>query len=65
MATKLLASRVGRDEDDIVTLYALCGYTTVEQGLVLLEQFYPNRPIAAKVRFLLEGLVASMQSDTD
>lgn len=33
LATKLLASRVARDEADILTLYELCGFTTVEEGL--------------------------------
>lgn len=57
LATKLLASRVSRDEDDILLLYKLCGFTTVEQGLDLLETYYPGRPIEAKVRFYLEELV--------
>jgi hypothetical protein len=57
LATKLLASRVSRDEDDIQLLYRLCGYTTVEEGLDLLERYYPGRPIEAKVRFYLEELL--------
>lgn len=59
LATKLLASRVSRDEDDILLLYRLCGLTTVDEGLDLLERFYPGRPIEAKVRFFLEELLAS------
>lgn len=59
LATKLLASRVSRDEDDIVLLYRLCGLTTVDEGLDLLERYYPGRPIEAKVRFFLEELLAS------
>jgi hypothetical protein len=57
LATKLLASRVGRDEDDILLLYDLCGLTTVDQGLDLVERYYPGRPIEAKVRFYLEELL--------
>ena len=57
LATKLLASRVGRDEDDILLLYDLCGLTTVDQGLDLIERYYPGRPIEAKVRFYLEELL--------
>lgn len=59
LATKLLASRVSRDEDDILLLYRRCNLTTVEEGLDLLERFYPGRPIEAKVRFFLEELLAS------
>lgn len=57
LATKLLASRVARDEDDIVLLYGLCGLRTVDEGLDLVERFYPGRPVEAKVRFLLEELL--------
>lgn len=59
LATKLLASRVSRDEDDILLLYRLCRLTTVDEGLDLLERYYPGRPIEAKVRFFLEELLAS------
>ncbi len=45
LATKLLASRVSRDEDDILTLYDVTGFTTVDQALDLLERYYPGRPI--------------------
>lgn len=58
LATKLLASRVSRDEEDILLLYGLCGFTTVDEGLDLLERYYPGRPIEAKVRFYLEELLA-------
>lgn len=57
LATKLLASRVGRDEDDIRLLYRLTGLTTVDEGLALIERYYPGRPIEAKVRFYLEELL--------
>jgi hypothetical protein len=58
LATKLLASRVGRDEDDIRLLYQRCGLSTVDEGLDLVERYYPGRPIEAKVRFYLEELLA-------
>jgi hypothetical protein len=57
LATKLLASRVSRDEEDILKLYELCEFTTVEQGLDLVEAYYPGRPIEAKVGFLLQDLL--------
>lgn len=57
LATKLLASLVSRDEDDILLLYGLCGLTTVQEGLGLVERYYPGRPIEAKVRYYLEDLL--------
>jgi hypothetical protein len=57
LATKLLSSRVGRDEEDILLLYGLCGLSTLEQGLDLVERYYPGRPVEAKVRFYLEELL--------
>lgn len=57
LATKLMASRVSRDEDDILLLFQLCGYSTVAEGLEIVERYYPDRPIEAKVRFFLEELL--------
>jgi hypothetical protein len=37
------------------------GFTTVDDGLDLVEQAYPGRPIPAKVKFLLTEIVDSMQ----
>lgn len=60
LATKLLASRVSRDEDDILLLYERCGFTTADDGLDLLDRYYPGRPIEAMVRFFLEELLAGL-----
>ena len=57
LATKLLASRVSRDEDDILLLYDLCGLTSADEGLDIVERYYPGRPVEAKVRFYLEELL--------
>ena len=59
LATKLLASRVSRDEADILFLYDVCGLSTVAEGLAIVERYYPGRPIEAKVRFFLEDLLAN------
>jgi hypothetical protein len=59
LATKLLASRVSRDEDDILFLLRLCGLSTVDEALDLMVRYYGNRPVEAKVRFLLEELLGS------
>lgn len=40
LATKLLASRVSRDEEDILLLYDLCGLSTSDEGLELVERYY-------------------------
>jgi len=58
LAMKLLAAR-DEDVDDIVALYRLCGFTTVVEGLDLVESVYPGRPIAPKVQFLLEEFFGS------
>ncbi len=57
LATKLLASRVGRDEDDIVLLVGRCGITSVDDGIELVHRYYGDRPVEAKARFLLEELI--------
>lgn len=63
LATKLLASRVGRDEDDVLLLYDLCGFTTVDDGLDLVERYYPGRRIEPKVGYFIEDLLARRGRD--
>ncbi|HUS60608.1 MAG TPA: hypothetical protein VMY34_00335 [Acidimicrobiales bacterium] len=62
LATKLMASRASRDEDDIVLLYEICGLSSVEEGLDLLQRYYGPRPIEAKVQYFLEELLARRHS---
>ncbi len=61
LAMKLLASRPEYDSEDIALLYRVLGFTTVAEGLDLVEQAYPGRPLEAKVQFLLEEIVSGMQ----
>jgi hypothetical protein len=56
LAMKLLAARVDRDQDDIRALYELCGFTTAEEGLHLLETTYPAHVIAPRAQFLLQEM---------
>lgn len=60
---KLFSSRVETDAEDIALLYRAVGYHTVEEGLALVERSYPERPIAARVQFLLEEIVQSLDGD--
>jgi hypothetical protein len=61
LAMKLFSSRVENDADDIMFLYRQVGFTTVEEGLALVESVYRGRPIAVKVRFLLQEIVAVLR----
>jgi hypothetical protein len=56
LAMKLLASPVDQDTDDIKTLYQELGFTTADQGLDLVEAYYPSRPLEPRTQFLLEEL---------
>jgi hypothetical protein len=56
LAMKILAARVDRDQDDIRALYQLCGFTTAEEGLDLLETTYPGHVIAPRAQFLLQEM---------
>jgi hypothetical protein len=62
LAMKLMASRVERDHDDIRVLYELCGFSTSEEGLTLLEQFYPERLILPRVQYLLQEMYPPLNS---
>ncbi len=61
LSDEAVAARAEIDADDIILLYRQLGFTTVDEGLDLVEQAYPGRPIPAKVRFLLTEIVDSMQ----
>jgi len=65
LAMKLLASRVDQDVEDIRVLYGLCGFATAEEGLTLLERFYPELPLAPKTRLLLEELFGPTAATED
>lgn len=56
LAMKLLASRTDRDIDDIKILYKLCGLSTAEEGIEVLESYYPARIIPARVQFIVQEL---------
>ncbi|CAO5162690.1 hypothetical protein FAIPA1_210113 [Frankia sp. AiPs1] len=62
---KLFASRVETDAEDIAFLYRTLGYTTVDEGLDLVQSVYSGRPIDAKVQFLLEEVVDSLEGPGD
>jgi hypothetical protein len=55
-AMKVLAARVERDEDDIRTLYRLCGFASVDDALAHVERLYPHRPVPLRAQYLLEEL---------
>jgi hypothetical protein len=56
LAMKLLAARLDRDQDDIRAPYDLCGFTTAEEGLRLLETTYPGHVMAPRAQFLLREM---------
>ncbi len=65
LAMKLFASRVENDTEDIMFLYRKLGFTTVEEGLDLVESVYRGRPIAVKVKFLLGEIVAALNEQDE
>jgi DNA-binding NarL/FixJ family response regulator len=60
LAMKLFASRVESDAEDILFLYREVGFSTVDEGLDLLESAYSGRPIDPKVQYLLQEIVESL-----
>lgn len=57
LAMKLMASRVGEDDEDIELLLRECGIDDAEQALELLERMYPGRRAPVKARLLVEALL--------
>ncbi len=58
LAMKLMASRIGEDDEDISLLLRECAIVEPRQALDLLEQVYPGREPPPKARLLLEALLA-------
>jgi hypothetical protein len=54
---KLFAAR-DEDVDDILFLYRLCGFRSVDEGLDLVEAAYPGKKIPVRVQYLLEEHLA-------
>lgn len=64
LAMKLFAARVEVDAADIAFLYREVGFTTVEEGLDLVTSTYRGRPVAPKVQYLLEEVVATLREQS-
>lgn len=56
LAMKLLAARPEQDRDDIDLLFRLLGYTAADQGVGLLLDMLPGRPIPDRTIDLLEAM---------
>jgi len=57
LAMKLMAMRLGEDDEDIEVLLRECGIRTADEALSILEQMYPHREPTLKTRFFLEELL--------
>ena len=62
LAMKLMSARPGADMDDIRTLYRLCGFTTVEQGLQVVTRAFPSSRILPKTEYLLGEIVDDLNA---
>lgn len=56
-AMKAIAARAGRDGEDLLQLYRLCGFTSVGEAWECVERFYPTHLIPPKTGFLLQELL--------
>lgn len=58
LAMKLIAMRIGEDDEDIEILIRECGIRTAEEALELLKKLYPRAVPAPKTRLFLEALLS-------
>jgi len=64
LAMKLMSARPGADVEDIRTLYRLCGFTTVEEGLDVLTRAFPHTLVLPKTEYLLGEIVDDLNTRT-
>lgn len=57
-AMKAVAARIERDASDLLHLYRLCGFASVEEALECVEQHYPPHLIPPKTAFVLAELLS-------
>ena len=62
LATKILASRLDRDEVDIELLVKLCEITNVDQCIAIVDKYYPGRPLQARSKFMVEVIISDLQN---
>ena len=58
LATKIRASRVDRDEDDITFLANIIGLRTADAVLDVVDRFYPRAQLPPKIQFFVEQIFA-------
>jgi hypothetical protein len=56
-AMKAVAARIERDASDLLHLYRLCGFASLEEALECVEQHYPPHLIPPKTAFILQELL--------
>lgn len=61
LAMKLMAMRIGEDDEDIKLLLAECGIHTAADALTLLKQMYPYQQSPLKTKFFLEELLGPLR----
>ncbi|WP_100445928.1 DUF6036 family nucleotidyltransferase [Glycomyces xiaoerkulensis] len=57
-AMKAVAARADRDAEDLLTLYRMAGFGSVDEALESLEEAYPPHLLTAKTEFLVRELLA-------
>lgn len=63
LAMKLMSGR-DKDKEDAITLWNLAGYTSVDEGLALLEKHYPPYLLEVKHRYIVEDIYCQATART-
>jgi hypothetical protein len=58
-AMKAVAARAERDANDLLRLYQLCGFDSVEEAMDCVERHYPSHLLPPKTSFFLQELLGS------
>ncbi len=65
LAMKLMAMRIGEDDEDIEVLLDECGIARAEDALALLQRLYPRRDPLPKTKLFLEEMLGEEAGRAD
>jgi len=63
LAMKLFSARLGRDDQDAVKLFEVCGLHGANEALALLEEYYPTDMLTSRHMYVVNEIASQVVSE--